>query len=197
MAVSVFGTLACLWPSLQSANKTRKSKQSKSDDSSPGLEPSKGANRTRFRVWIDTVAPDRSEQARRAIAVSDSTYFVAGYCNTLESLLQAVHRGQFVESSAISINEVTRPSRLGLAVATVGWISILRFLWLFLIGQGDGYMQSLVLTINCRADVRLWSYGGWCGSESQVSRNCIGVRLPVGRPRQKTRLQEQASLHAN
>ncbi len=106
-----------------------------------------------------------------------TTHIVTGYSYTLESLLQAVHRGRrAVEFVPIETNDDTRPSRLfrslpqfvfrssvtllrvffmfhalqvltlvaGL-IACVGCLPIIRFLFLFMLGSGDGHLQSLIL----------------------------------------------------
>ncbi len=105
-----------------------------------------------------------------------TTHIVTGYSYTLESLLQAVHRGRAVEFVPIETNDDTRPSRLfrslpqfvfrsgvtllrvffmfhalqvltlvaGL-IACIGCLPIIRFLFLFALGSGDGHLQSLIL----------------------------------------------------
>jgi prepilin-type N-terminal cleavage/methylation domain-containing protein len=104
------------------------------------------------------------------------THIVTGYSYTLDSLLQAVHRGRAIEFVPIETNDATRPSRLfrslpqfvfrsgvtllrlffmfhalqvltvlGMLVATIGSLPIVRFVVLFVLGDGEGHLQSLIL----------------------------------------------------
>ena len=121
---------------------------------------------------LDPVSGFRAMSRETAI----TTHIVTGFSYTLESLLQAVHRGRAVEFIPIETNDDTRPSRLfrslpqfvfrsgvtllrvffkfhalqvlslvaGL-IACVGCLPIIRFLFLFMLGSGDGHLQSLIL----------------------------------------------------
>jgi glycosyltransferase involved in cell wall biosynthesis len=103
-------------------------------------------------------------------------HVVTSFSYTLETVLQASHRGLAVESIPIETNKTTRPSRLFKSIpqflfkstatlvrvyvmyhslAVFVWLSvflmacgsipIMRFLWLFANGDGDGHVQSLIL----------------------------------------------------
>lgn len=103
-------------------------------------------------------------------------HIVTGYTYTVESLLQAVHKGLAVEFVSVDTNPPTRPSRLfrsplqflirsgvtmlrvffifrplsillclSSGLLLVGLMPIVRFVFLFLAGRGDGHSQSLIL----------------------------------------------------
>lgn len=103
-------------------------------------------------------------------------HVVTSFSYTIETVLQASHKGVVIDSVPVRTNKTTRPSRLftsipqflfkstativrvyamyhslplfvwiSVSLMTVGAIPIVRFLWLYASGDGEGHVQSLIL----------------------------------------------------